>query len=249
MSIAIFCALNEEIKPLLKQMVVRSTVKERGRTLYRARMGAEEIYLLKSGPGKKNAQRAVHAFLEQYQPAHVFICGFAGALSDDLAVGDLLLVDRVHSKEEDITKELLCDRALFEQFQKMSYHQTSSYQGTLLTVPKVVRYAREKKNLFEKEGALAVDMESFYMMKIIADKKVPCNVVRVISDTSHENLDFDFNRFLKEGGGLRIFPLLAHCIKNPKKFKSLFRLSRTARRASNNLANFMSQILYQLTIK
>ena len=245
MSIAIFCAMREEFKPLARQLVIKQVHREHGSSVWRARMGSEEIYLVRMGPGKKNAQKTAQAFFEKYQPTRVLVYGFAGALSPDLSIGDLLFVDRVRFSGK--SAEYICDGDLFEKFKKASYHQKPIFQGTLLTASKAIQHATEKKKLFEEGKALAVDMESAYIAQYAYAKRIPFNVIRAITDCAHEDLDFDFNRFMKKTGTLRYASLFLYCLGHPSKFKSLFQLARAGRLAAKNLTNFVYQILYQWT--
>ena len=81
--------------------------------------------------------------------------------------------------------------------------QPGVHRGPLLTTDRVVRLPREKQSLFQRYGAMAVDMETFAVAEVCRRRDVPFSSVRVINDTADEALPRDVEHLLAQKTGGR----------------------------------------------
>jgi len=117
----------------------------------------------------------------------------------------------------------------------------SQESGRLLCADRVAVTAREKRELREKTGAAAVDMESAAVAKKAAEWGVPFQAIRVVSDTAHEDMPLDFNLYRdREGRFSRTRIGLAAMARPFTRVPALLRLDRNCRIAAESLGNFFA---------
>jgi adenosylhomocysteine nucleosidase len=92
-------------------------------------------------------------------------------------------------------------------------------------------------------AADAVEMESGIIQELCRERRIPCAIVRVISDTADERLPLDFNACVKADGRLLWGALARHCILHPTALAGLLRLRATARSAANRLAGVLLRLI------
>ena len=98
--------------------------------------------------------------------------GFAGALSDELLIGDLLLAKNFSTIE--LNEELL------------SLPQSRMRTADLLTLPTLVNSNDERNQIARTSGAAAVDMETEFIARACAEQGIPLLSLRVITDSPRE---------------------------------------------------------------
>ena len=208
------------------------------------------VVVILSGPGRKNAARAAEVLIDGHRPRCVISAGFAGALSAQLRRNDILIADRLLdvSGGADIPAcSRLCpmDRDS-EGRQECLPHRDESgvHRGPLLTADRVVRLPREKKSLFERYGALAVDMETFAVAEVCLRRQVAFSSIRVISDTADQRLPRDVEHLLaQKTGAARFGAALGAVWRRPASAKDLYQLREDALIASGRLARFLAESL------
>ncbi len=89
--IAIVAPMMVEMTPLRDRMEVSEAAEERGLRFLLGRLAGRRAVLLCSGVGKVNAARAAQFLVDRFSPSHLILCGIAGALSEELAPGDVVV--------------------------------------------------------------------------------------------------------------------------------------------------------------
>ena len=139
-----------------------------------------DVKILITGIGARNAGTSVRRFLEQHLTKQVFTCGFCGGLNPDLENGDVVFMTGYPALEKRLAE---ADATL----------------ATFFSAPRIATTAAEKKQLRTKTGADVVEMESEAILEVCREKKIPCAMVRAISDTADEDLPLDFNALIPAG--------------------------------------------------
>ena len=103
--IALLGALKQEISCLRKRMTVTETVSEDACTLFRGTWNGREILLGQTGMGKQRAQAATRHLVEHYPITMIISLGFAGALTDELRGGDVVLYSAVHCSDAEASQQ------------------------------------------------------------------------------------------------------------------------------------------------
>ncbi len=111
----------------------------------------------------------------------------------------------------------------------------------VLTVDRVAVTSAEKRELREKTGAGAVDMESAAIARKAAEWGVSFRVIRAVSDTAGENLPLDFNSYRDaEGRFSRARIALAALARPFTAVPALLRLNRNCRVAAESIGEFFA---------
>jgi len=108
--------------------------------------------------------------------------------------------------------------------------------GRLLTTPKAVGTEADKAMLFQRTGAVAVDMESLAIAEVARARQVPFIAVRVIVDSAGDTLPRAVTAAADSEGHLRIGRLLGSLARTPGELPALIRLGGRYRAANRSLA-------------
>jgi nucleoside phosphorylase len=98
--------------------------------------------------------------------------GFAGALNDELQVGDLLLAKNFSTIDPSESDSLLSNLRI--------------HRGDLLTAHGLIDSTDERYEIARASGAAAVDMETEFIACACAEHGVPLLSLRVITDTPRQ---------------------------------------------------------------
>jgi adenosylhomocysteine nucleosidase len=190
------------------------------------------IIVMDTGIGMERAAAAIRWLLSEYEPRLVVACGFAGALSPKLNVGEVFLASEVVEPGDD---DLQWQTAVPAELGNLQI-------GRLITVQRLVARPADKRSLARQTGAVAVDMESAAIAEACQEWQVPCAVVRAVSDTADTALS---PRLVSLMAGGRVAPgrVVASVIRSPGLALELWRLARNTRIAARNLAETLSRLL------
>lgn len=202
--------------------------------MYRGWQGA--MVLGQVGVGEQ-AGPAARRFLALVHPRLVVVLGVAGALRPGLRTGELIIAEAVARMGDDRAARSV-EVALRTWARKAAADAGMSWsEGLLLTAPAVVG-TREEKMALGREGALAVDMESWHIAEAAAAMGRPCLIVRAIADELDEALRLPPDTFVGPRGGVRVGRALGFLLCHPHRLPGLVRLGRQVGRAGRVLGAF-----------
>ena len=167
--IAITFALATESSGFLHRLHNRTRSDRNGAAAIRGKIDNRAIEIFHTGVGEKVCRQRMARFLQDRQLDCLISAGFAGALNDQLDVGDLLLAQNFSTAELDKARSVLIDRPL--------------HVANLLTVPSMVDSNETRNEIARATGAAAVDMETEFIARACAEHGVPLLSLRAISDT------------------------------------------------------------------
>jgi adenosylhomocysteine nucleosidase len=108
----------------------------------------------------------------------------------------------------------------------------------------VIRTPRDRQSLFQRTGALGVDMETFAVAEVCAARQVPFLSIRVINDTAKEVLPRDVEHLLvQKTAAARVGAALGAVWRRPSSAKEMYQLRENALVASGRLAKFLAETL------
>ena len=228
--IAITFALPAESSEFLSRLDAKSRDRNGIRTT-RGTIDDRTIEILHTGVGEKVCRERIGKFLQTQQFAFLISAGFAGALNDQLQVGDLLVARNFS------TVDL-----------RRSFFSSSAFRmADLLTLPGLIDSREERNHVARTTGAAAVDMETEFIARACAERAVPLLSLRVITDTPREPFPappkvlFDIERQRTPMAPLAIF-FLTH----PTRIPRLVQFARRIARARNVLANALVAVANKL---
>ena len=101
------------------------------------------------------------------------------------------------------------------------------HRGPILTADRVVRLPDDKRSLFERYGALAVDMETFAVAEVCARCQTPFASIRAINDTADESLPRDVEYLLNQKtGAARLGAAIGSMLNRPSQRQGPVHASR-----------------------
>jgi adenosylhomocysteine nucleosidase len=202
-----------------------------------------------SGTGKARALRGVEAlFQSPNAPGHILSVGFAGALTEELRTGDLVLSRRLYATGEEQAVE--SDGALLELAQETLEAQGNPrhFVADSLTVGAPVCTVSEKKAFAARTSAWIANMEDYWVGGQAALHGVPFLSVRVVLDTADQEIP-EFAAALGDRGPLmQALVASAKCIARPGNLPVLLKLSRQTRTAQASLERFRLPFVSKISV-
>ena len=249
--LALLGALREEITGLKRHMVLEEVFVQEGCHVFRGRYKNKAILLVQTGIGKERAEAATKFILERYSVTALVSLGFAGALTEELKVGDIILCstlyrdNRCTQGEAGLGNPYYSDASLVSVASLTLALQRTAIrfcQGNSVTVAQPVSKAEAKCALGKAFHADGVDMESYWVARIASAKQVPFIAIRAISDTMQDNL-IPFDQILDSNGKWRLKRVALFFLFHPQHVIRLFALLKNARQAMRSLTTFVDYLV------
>jgi adenosylhomocysteine nucleosidase len=228
-----------ELGHLREHVVVdRKTLHPWGRlALGRWQPGGASIALVTTAIGKVGAAMAVQGAIDACRPRLLINCGSAGALAPDLAVGALVLADRVLAHDqgayfdpdqaaaagpdgfvhggsplpEGRRRGFQADPAFVAQVTQAARGagiDDGLRIGAIVTGDQVIFQGQRKRWLHKQFGALAVENEGAAVAQVAHCHGLPWLVLRGVSDTADGDAGFDFTALVMYDEDLEQSPRL-----------------------------------------
>jgi adenosylhomocysteine nucleosidase len=249
--LALLGALREEVADLKRQMVLEEAFAGQGYHVYKGKYKNKDVLLVQTGLGRERAERATKLVLSRYPVTAVISIGFAGALTEESKIGDVILCSTLHCANGLIQKGLkpesyYCDTDLISRIsQSLEGKAVRFRQGSSVTVSQLVSNPEAKQKLGKAFRANIVDMESYWVARIASDRQIPFAAVRAVSDTVQDSLP-PLDRMLTPNGKWRWEKAAPYFIFHPQHLIKLFVLYRNARQARKSLTAFVSHMVAKL---
>ena len=200
-------------------------------------------FVCRTGLGRR-AEGATAALLGRLSPAAVLSVGTAGGLSHDLLAGEIVLCDRVdlgpecqHPAQGEV---VTADAALLEIAWKASNEcGIAARAGRSVTVDTVAWRPDEKARLRDWMGHDIVEMESFWVGRAAAERRVPFLAVRVVSDQAGDHIP-EIPGLVSEDGSVDYSRFLPYVREHPELVPVLAEQTQRSRLATDNLGAFLT---------
>jgi len=216
--------------------VILTAMPEERAAFRRFGFGAD-VLVAATGVGPVNAARSAARLFARHRPQLVVGAGVAGALSEDLGVGDIFVAGRVLDAEGAAPPP---DPELTARASAMP----GTRSGTLVCVERPLVTASEKASLAATVDApAAVDMESSAWARAAAAQGIPYVVLRAISDHAFDELPGYLSRCMDKDGGIRRWAVALHAMAEPSTIPVLRRMQHRVRDCTDRLAAFVAHFL------
>lgn len=229
--IAITFALPAESSDFVRLLTQPDISKGAGMERIRGQIHGRPVAILHTGVGEKSCRRQIGDFLRRQQFKYLISAGFAGAVDQELQVGDLLLAQNfsspvlLGSPHFDLANERL-------------------FVGKLATVPGMVDSKSERDRWAAESGAAAVDMETEFIAAACATQQIPMLSLRAISDTPSEPFPappgvlFDLEKQRTDFSSLTLY-----LVRHPGALARLNAFRRRIALARRSLTNALDKLL------
>ena len=218
--VVIVAALQREISPLVRDW--RAVIHDRDGRRFKF-FESDPAVAVCGGIGFEAARWASQAAVAIYRPQLLLSAGFAGALDQQLKLGQAFWPRVVIDATDG------------------SRIETASGQGTLVSFSSVAG-SGQKARLAAAYGAQAVDMEAAAVARTARTNGIAFAAVKAISDEATFEMP-NMSRFVAQGGQFRFAALIAFAAVRPWLWPAFFRLGRNSAKASRALCEELRRYL------
>lgn len=205
MKIAILAAMEEEMRSIREMIADPSVTDYSYHQVVQGVVQNHHIITMVTGEGKVLSAARTQWVIDHFQPNLLIFVGAAGALSPELAVGDIVIGTQFKQFDFDITA-LAIDGYEGEPWTKV-YPQTLAYLqakqdgktyklGSILTGDKSIADEQEKRTLVEAFSGDCIEMEGYSAAIVSKLNHTPFVVMRQITDVSDGDARADFAKNL-----------------------------------------------------
>lgn len=239
--VGIVAALPIEVAPFQARLRnVRKYISSR-HTIIEGDCGGKLVALIVAGVGGPAARRGTELLLAGHRPRWLIAAGFGGALAPEWERNDAVLVTRLVS--DDVTAPGLdIDLSLPGPSEGRGRVQS----GRLVTVSRIIRTVAEKAELRARTRADVVDMESYPVAALCAQRGVRFLGVRVISDEATTDLPPGILTILGPTGSFRLGAAVGAIWRRPSSLKELWSLREHAHQAADRLGVVLAEMIRRL---
>jgi nucleoside phosphorylase len=231
--IAVTFALPAESSEFSSRLGNKSCADRNGIRIIRGKIGDREVEVLHTGVGEKVCRQRLGKFLEDQQFDLLISTGFAGALNDELQVGDLLLAKNFSTVDLEEKRS--------------SFSRLPIHMADLLTAPTLIDSSNERTEIARTSGAVAVDMETEFIARACAAHGIPLLSLRVITDTPREPFPAPAHVLFDIAKQRTRFPKLAtFFLTHPNRVPRLIQFARRIAKARKALSNALVDVVCEL---
>lgn len=249
-NIGLIMAMGNELGPFLTGVGPVCTDTVSGSTIHSFRVGKHSLSAVQSGMGIENATQAARALVDRCKPDLLINAGFAGSITPESAVGDIVLADRI----------LLYKDGRMEEGELVEASLPVTAAG-LINVPprqfKVLHGSFVTAAGIRSKGELAaalphackvavVDMETAAVARIATERGISFLGIRAVSDGFDEEIGFSIEEIADASMRVSAVKVLGTIIRKPWIIPQMVRLARNSKQAGANLAAALRLLLTTL---
>ena len=209
--LAIMGAMEEEIVPLLSYFTDIKKNEFANNTYYEAKLNNLDIVIAYSKIGKVFSTLTAATMIEKFGCDTLLFSGVAGGINPELKIGDLIVANKLSQHDLDITAfghphgyvpggdvYVNTDEKLKNIALKVAKENNIKIiEGIIATGDQFVCDEKRKDFIANTFNADALEMEGASVAVVCDALKVPCLILRAISDTADMDAGFNFEEFLE----------------------------------------------------
>jgi adenosylhomocysteine nucleosidase len=169
--------------------------------------------------------------------------GLCGALDPTSPAGALVVPDAVRLP----SGALLSVAAALQERALSAVPSGPVIRGILLSVDRLVSTPALKHALWERTGAVAVDMESGPVLAAAAARGLPALVVRAVADTADDTVSPELASVVDGQGRLRLERAARVALRRPDLLPQAWRMALASRRALRSVAHVLVSLQRSLS--
>jgi adenosylhomocysteine nucleosidase len=187
------------------------------------------------GPGPEASGPAAEELVKRGATA-LLSWGTAGGLDPVIPSGGLIIPETILVPENN---SLAVDRTWHQAVCGLLRGKLEFHTGPLVQSSSLLRAPVEKRALYERSGAVAVDMESGVIASVARRAGTPFLCVRAVADTASMTVPLSALAALDESGRVRPLRMLIRLSMRPRDFYPLLSLGRGFRDARKSLISLL----------
>lgn len=211
----IIAAMDSEAQILKNTMQNLKTQTIAKSNFYCGNIGNHEIILMQCGIGKVCASCATQALISKFSPDYIINTGCAGALNQNLKVGDLVISTSAIEYDLDFREigfplgfitslgvsEIKADEYLISIIRDAIDKDMNILEGLVVSGDQFVSSNRQRDEILKNfPNALCTEMEGAAIAHVAAQNNVPFCILRCMSDTADGNSGVNFMEFSQKAG-------------------------------------------------
>ncbi len=210
MKIAIMGAMPEEIEPIISQLDNLKVTEYGANKYYEGNYKGKDVVVAYSKIGKVFATLTATLLIEKFGCEVLLFSGVAGAISDELSIGDLIIADGLCQHDLDITafghphgyvpEGEVCiptDVKLRDVAKKVAKAKGIELkEGVIATGDQFIACSDKKVWIEKTFKADALEMEGASVAVVCSSLDIPFFILRAISDAADMDASFNFDEFL-----------------------------------------------------
>ena len=210
MKIAIMGAMPEEIEPIISQLDNLKVTEYGANKYYEGNYKGKDVVVAYSKIGKVFATLTATLLIEKFGCEVLLFSGVAGAISDELSIGDLIIADGLCQHDLDITafghphgyvpEGEVCiptDVKLRDVAKKVAKAKGIELkEGVIATGDQFIACGDKKEWIGSTFDAHALEMEGASVAVVCSSLDIPFFILRAISDAADMDASFNFDEFL-----------------------------------------------------
>lgn len=208
--IGIIGAMSIEIESLKNLMTDIKCETAAHINFYIGKLNGIECVISVCGVGKVNAAICTQIMISRYSPKAILNVGVAGALKEDIKIGDIVIADYVIQHDIDTSAvgdekgfisglniiKIPCSKSINKKILNISSELNEHIHiGTIATGDQFIACNKKLINIRDTFGAIACEMEAGSIGHVCFANEVDFAVLRVISDNANSNSRIDYNKF------------------------------------------------------
>lgn len=204
-------AMQEEIAPILEKIGTYKTTEYAGNRYYEATYNGVDLVIAYSKIGKVFSTLTAATMIEHFGAEKLLFSGVAGAISNELKVGDLIVATKLSQHDLDITAfghpfGYVPEGAVFVESDKTLIELSKNIaaemglhvkEGIIATGDQFVANEERKNWIGSTFNADALEMEGASVAVVCDALHVPFFILRAISDAADMDASFSFDAFLE----------------------------------------------------
>lgn len=211
--LGIICAMAIEVEGILSLMENKEEIRKAGAVFTKGTVHGKDVVVTECGIGKVNAALTTQVMIDTFSPCAIINSGVAGALSEKLRVGDIVVSTDAVEHDYDTTAfgdpmGLICfaheqrvdmpaDKTLCEALISASNNleDTAVLSGRIATGDQFISDTEKRLQLGRSFEALACEMEGGAVGHACYRNQVPFAILRCISDDLTNSTSMDYEVF------------------------------------------------------
>lgn len=213
--IGIIGAMDQEVAQLKAAMESAEKTEQAGMIFYRGSLYGRDVVVVQSGIGKVNAGMCAQILVDKFQVSTLINTGVAGALAEELNIGDMVISTDAVQHDMDVTMlgykkgqvpgldtfAFTADKELVEkavQANREANPDIATFTGRVASGDQFVAENNVKQRIIEDFGAMCTEMEGASIAQAAYLNKVSYVIIRAISDKADNSASMDYPAFEKQ---------------------------------------------------
>ncbi len=256
----IFGALKIELIHLIRSIHINNIYKTGKTIIYEGFKNSRQVIIIRTGIGVKNAKRAVEYFKDNYseyaksgraEPGNnieVLMIGFCGATDRNIEAGDTVVYRSIKRIEHSGEKGFLASDILDLNGEKILDSPVSGeyISVTGANVPEVITDPAIKKKLNNDFDIQTIDMESYWIGKVVLEMNLPFTCLRIVSDGAEDTLPIYYESPTNIRMAVNILLSFLRSIFNREEFRSNINAFKNIKKANSGLAKVSAELISRL---